>query len=240
MPQTYDITESYESNYHRGPSLTSPLPEVPTTPTKEFLGLKVRSRLGIAAGLLLNSKWIQAYARLGFDLLTYKTVRSSPRACYPPPNWVFVEDRGSSGPVYETVLDETDPENATSAVCFGMPSMHPDVWREDVKAAATIKYASLREPQAEVIYSTSESLAKKRAELEHLLKVEIPTNKKAIQVAREMGDLSENFEYKSARQRDEYLSARKWMVEAADLVVDTTARDQVEVASCIVEAVARL
>src|SRR5437867_9571838 len=35
-----------------------------------------------------------------------------------------------------------------------------------------------------------------------------PANKKAIQVAREMGDLSENFEYKSARQRDEYLSAR--------------------------------
>jgi len=80
--------------------------------------------------------------------------------------------------------------------------------REDVKAAATLKYSSLREPQAEIIYATSDSLAKKRAELEHLLKVEIPANKKAIQVAREMGDLSENFEYKSARQRDEYLSAR--------------------------------
>jgi len=80
--------------------------------------------------------------------------------------------------------------------------------REDVKHAATMKYASLREPQAEVIYATAESLAKKRVELEHLLKVEIPANKKAIQVAREMGDLSENFEYKSARQRDEYLSAR--------------------------------
>jgi len=80
--------------------------------------------------------------------------------------------------------------------------------REDVKHAALMKYPSLREPQVEAIYATAESLTKKRAELEHLLKVEIPANKKAIQVAREMGDLSENFEYKSARQRDEYLSAR--------------------------------
>jgi transcription elongation GreA/GreB family factor len=38
--------------------------------------------------------------------------------------------------------------------------------------------------------------------------VEIPANMKALQVAREMGDLSENFEYKSARARAEYLSAR--------------------------------
>jgi transcription elongation GreA/GreB family factor len=80
--------------------------------------------------------------------------------------------------------------------------------RDIVKHAALMKYPALREPQVEPIYATAESLSKKRAELEHLLKVEIPANKKAIQVAREMGDLSENFEYKSARQRDEYLSAR--------------------------------
>ena len=93
--------------------------------------------------------------------------------------------------------------------------------REDVKHALLMKYPSLREPQVEPIYSTADSLAKKRAELEHLLKVEIPANKKAIQVAREMGDLSENFEYKSARQRDEYLSARvgKLQTELANVRV---------------------
>lgn len=80
--------------------------------------------------------------------------------------------------------------------------------RDIVKQAAILKYPALREPQVEPIYATADSLSQKRAELEHLLKVEIPANKKAIQVAREMGDLSENFEYKSARQRDEYLSAR--------------------------------
>jgi transcription elongation GreA/GreB family factor len=80
--------------------------------------------------------------------------------------------------------------------------------REIVKHALVMKYPSLREPQAEPIYATAEMLAKKREELEQLVKVEIPANNKAIQVAREMGDLSENFEYKSARQRAEYLAAR--------------------------------
>ncbi len=80
--------------------------------------------------------------------------------------------------------------------------------RDIVKAAAIMKYPQLREPQVEPVYATAETYAQKRAELEHLVKIEIPENKKAIAVARELGDLSENFEYKSARQRAEYLAAR--------------------------------
>ena len=80
--------------------------------------------------------------------------------------------------------------------------------RENLKHAILMKYPKLREPQQEPIYATAEMLEKKRAELDHLVKVEIPANSKAIQVAREMGDLRENFEYKAARQRAEYLSAR--------------------------------
>ncbi|HVT05345.1 MAG TPA: GreA/GreB family elongation factor [Thermoanaerobaculia bacterium] len=80
--------------------------------------------------------------------------------------------------------------------------------RENLKAAALMKYNKLREPQVEPVYATAELLAAKRAELENLVKVEIPLNSKAIQVAREMGDLRENFEYKAARQRAEYLAAR--------------------------------
>ncbi len=80
--------------------------------------------------------------------------------------------------------------------------------RDIVKHAAVMKYPTLREPQAEPVYATAESLEKKRAELTHLKNVEIPANSKALQAAREMGDLRENFEYKAARQRAEYLSAR--------------------------------
>lgn len=80
--------------------------------------------------------------------------------------------------------------------------------RDIIKAAALMKYPTLREPQQEPVYATSESLEKKRGELHNLRSVEIPANSKALQAAREMGDLRENFEYKAARQRAEYLSAR--------------------------------
>src|SRR4026208_1694585 len=103
MTETYDRTQSYQFNYDRGPVFPSAPPALPEGPLTSFLGLKVRSRLGIPAGLLLNSKWIDAYAKRGWDILTYKTVRSAHRPCYPLPNWVFVEDDGKpEGPVYVT------------------------------------------------------------------------------------------------------------------------------------------
>lgn len=137
MHQTYDISLTYQENYDAGPQFSDGPGSCPSSEaTKEFLGLPVRSRIGIAAGLLLNSKWILGYAERGFDILTYKTVRSSHRPCYPPPNWVFVEDdRQIEGPVRVTDKLPNDPAQISSAVCFGMPSMAPEVWREDVARA---------------------------------------------------------------------------------------------------------
>jgi transcription elongation GreA/GreB family factor len=58
------------------------------------------------------------------------------------------------------------------------------------------------------LYATGPAIDSKRAELKRLAEVEIPANRKAIEEARALGDLRENFEYKSARQRHEYLAAR--------------------------------
>lgn len=136
MIQTYDIAKSYRENYDNGPNFSSVSVKVPLTPAKEILGLKVNSRIGIAAGLLLNSKWMLAYSRLGYDLLTYKTVRSLHRPCLPPPNWVFVEDDGKTGgPIYTRNGPGENPAQVSSAVCFGMPSMPPSVWRQDMAEA---------------------------------------------------------------------------------------------------------
>ena len=55
------------------------------------------------------------------------------------------------------------------------------------------------------IYATSEALEKKKEELGILLNVEIPANKKDISRAREHGDLSENFEYKAAKEKQDQL-----------------------------------
>jgi len=137
MQLTYDIAATYRDNFERGPQLGL-TPAIPTTEPVDFLGQEVSSRLGIAAGLLLNAKWIEGYAACGWDLLTYKTVRSSARECYPPPNWVFVDADDGSGPVYAMDDLPEDPSTISSAVCFGMPSMPPEFWREDIARAKAV------------------------------------------------------------------------------------------------------
>ena len=135
IEQTYDIMASYQENYDRGPQFSSPTPHVPKSPATSFLGLAANSRIGIAAGLLLNSKWIAGYAARGFDLLTYKTVRSSYRPCYELPNWVFVEPSEDPETFIVRNSPPLDARNISSSVCFGMPSMDPSIWREDIRRA---------------------------------------------------------------------------------------------------------
>jgi transcription elongation GreA/GreB family factor len=85
--------------------------------------------------------------------------------------------------------------------------------RGDLATALELRFPALREgaepPPAEsqVLWATPESIAAKRAELDRLTREELPANRTAIEEARAMGDLRENFEYKAARQRHEVLSA---------------------------------
>jgi transcription elongation GreA/GreB family factor len=57
------------------------------------------------------------------------------------------------------------------------------------------------------------SLEKRKAEYEELVKRKIPENVKEIQLARSYGDLSENFEYKAAKQMQAVLSRRRAELE---------------------------
>jgi len=100
--------------------------------------------------------------------------------------------------------------------------------RETAKGAALMKFPQLREPEAEPVYATAQSLEQKRAELTNLKTVEIPANSRALQAAREMGDLRENFEYKAARARAEYLSARVGELASEISRVQVLNPDQVE------------
>lgn len=53
------------------------------------------------------------------------------------------------------------------------------------------------------------SLERKKAELDDIIRNRIPQNTKDISIAREYGDLRENFEYKSAKDHQKYLNNRK-------------------------------
>lgn len=57
------------------------------------------------------------------------------------------------------------------------------------------------------------SLEKRKAEYEELVKVKIPENIREIALARSYGDLSENFEFKAAKQMQSVLTRRKAELE---------------------------
>ncbi len=134
-PQVYDYRRSYDWNYTNSPA--SPWAgEVPPVPGSwDFCGIPVNSPLGMPAGPLLNSAWILHYARLGFDVLTYKTVRSISRPCYELPNLLPISAGQLTGR-NDLVLAADSPERTKSwAISFGMPSKEPSVWRADVEKA---------------------------------------------------------------------------------------------------------
>ncbi|MCX7872403.1 MAG: GreA/GreB family elongation factor [Verrucomicrobiae bacterium] len=58
-----------------------------------------------------------------------------------------------------------------------------------------------------------ESLEKKKKELDELVKVKIPQNSKDIEIARSYGDLSENHEYKAAKEMQKLLFKQKAELE---------------------------
>lgn len=72
--------------------------------------------------------------------------------------------------------------------------------------------AEPQEKTAPLIVSWS-SLEKRRAEYEEVVKVKIPENTKEIAIARSYGDLSENFEFKAAKQMQSVLMRRKAELE---------------------------
>lgn len=144
----YDWRQSYDWNYENAPAplkevrgergerrgrlSPSALSPLPSAFDGSFCGLPVGSPLGVAAGPLLNGRWILYYASLGFDVLTYKTVRSRHRACYPMPNLQPVEARAVRGG--QNPLLAADEMLGSWAVSFGMPSKAPDLWHADVEA----------------------------------------------------------------------------------------------------------
>ncbi|MFQ5508174.1 MAG: dihydroorotate dehydrogenase [Leptospirillia bacterium] len=142
LSPTYDIGLSYEANYDEGPFFEGEIPPAPTGKAGyRFLDFEVYSPLGVPAGPLLNSRWIDLYARLGFDLPVYKTVRSVARACHPAPNCIFLKDAGDlTVERFGETLVTTDaapdtPADVSITNSFGMPSKSPGNWQHDMEKA---------------------------------------------------------------------------------------------------------
>ena len=94
-PPIYDIEKSYAANAAEGPFFSGEIPKRPDSPDRiDFLGFQVRSPIGVPAGPLLNSRWIELAGKLGFDLPVYKTIRSFAHPGHALPNMIFIEPEG--------------------------------------------------------------------------------------------------------------------------------------------------
>lgn len=150
MKGTYNINLTYDENYAAGPQFDGDLPDLTATnkdlPAARFLGYPVNSTIGVPAGPLLNSAYIKLYADLGFDVLTYKTVRTRQHPCHPfpnvravetTPNWYWSAQPGQKPTLYTRPdFNENGPLDHLSITnSFGMPSRPPEIWRQDVAQA---------------------------------------------------------------------------------------------------------
>jgi transcription elongation GreA/GreB family factor len=80
------------------------------------------------------------------------------------------------------------------------------------ETAELVSGVNAKRPE-EMLLVSWESLEKKKAELDDLVRNRIPQNTKDISIARSYGDLRENFEYKSAKDLQKYLMHRQGELE---------------------------
>lgn len=137
----YDITKSWSENLADGPLFDGEIPPRMSSVPIQFLGHAISSPLGVPAGPLLDSKWIKLAAHLGFDVVSYKTIRSKKYSGHALPNVIFVE--GRDGIAYEA--ERGAQISITNS--FGMPSMDEAFLRNDIGKAR----ASLGENQVLIV-----------------------------------------------------------------------------------------
>jgi len=120
----YNPQKTYEENYNRD--------------LKEFNCFRFSSDkkpiLKLSAGPALNSKYVKLFARLGYDIVTYKSVSSKARKVHPFPNILVKTNNTWKNP------EEFDWQNIDKIEAitnyFGLPSIEPEIWQEDVKVAS--------------------------------------------------------------------------------------------------------
>ncbi|MCA9332386.1 hypothetical protein KDA00_00770 [Candidatus Saccharibacteria bacterium] len=140
----YDPAKTFDENFDNGPYgyfADKNVYENKGEPKNTFLGLPIYEPFGIAAGPLPTSKHTTGAFRKGFDVVCYKTQRTTIAPCNAFPNVIPVDVEGSvtleKASKGLTLRDEfnEDPRELTITNSFGNPSRGPEFWVDDVKKA---------------------------------------------------------------------------------------------------------
>ena len=133
----YDPKKTYQENFDEGPFGVFTDGEVyhdGGEPAADFLGQPVYLPFGIAAGPLLNGKYVKAAFQKGFDIATYKTVRTRIYPANPWPNVIPVESEDlKPGEKVTARAEYSGKLSVTNS--FGVPSFNPHFWQKDMARA---------------------------------------------------------------------------------------------------------
>jgi dihydroorotate dehydrogenase len=143
----YDVLGSYRDN------LTTPLgPRLDERPVAagrrwRVLGREVGFPIGVPACVLNGGEaWVRHFARNGYSVLTYKTVRSRAHEPNQQPNWVFAAREtvalppGAAAEVTADPWDWAEPgsPDVSTVNSFGVPSPAPDEWVPDLERSLAV------------------------------------------------------------------------------------------------------
>lgn len=124
--------------------MESQLPVIHRAPQEEWrelLGYKIASPVGISACAVTTSEGIRLAARLGCDVLTYKTIRCYAWPRHPEPNIAYVDrllplTHDDIGKI--VIAHNNEPKHSSDiaiANSFGNQSMDPDWTKNDIQKA---------------------------------------------------------------------------------------------------------
>jgi dihydroorotate dehydrogenase (NAD+) catalytic subunit len=134
----YDPKYDFFDNLKKGPSKS--IDQLPPyinrgEPKYEFFGLKVYSPFGIAAGPLPKAEFISSALNRGYDIVTFKSVRTGLYPSHPLPNVLPLSSGGldpkdTDKPI---LLANEYAHPLSLANSFGIPSFTPEIWQGEMK-----------------------------------------------------------------------------------------------------------
>lgn len=140
----------YNPGFDLGANAAGPWMEPPAHPPAfsgrkwSLLDTEIGVPIGLPASVLtLNSKYVRFYAQCGFNVITYKTVRTREYPPYEPPQWLFLQNESEPWAIGDIPQHVTaspcgwpsEPRMFSTANSFGVPSPDPQQWTQDVELA---------------------------------------------------------------------------------------------------------
>jgi dihydroorotate dehydrogenase (NAD+) catalytic subunit len=143
----YDASKDFSYNVTYGPFWEGKLPPK-FSPKKSsqqkkhsFLGHPLNSVFGVSSSpMTFTARNIEFCARLGYDLITYRSVRSVEWHGLGAPNWVFIDapKQFLAADLKKPVLGSLTPfpnQEISTANSFGIQSFRPEYWQAEYEKA---------------------------------------------------------------------------------------------------------